>query len=48
MIAWIEITVKTPLEAVEAVSNYLFELGSSGVVTDDTISQRGDLLYQRI
>ena len=39
---WIEVTVKTPSEAVEAVSNRLFELGSSGVVTEDTLLDKID------
>jgi len=38
MISWIEVTVKIPSEIAEAVSSFLFELGSSGVVTEDTIS----------
>lgn len=46
MINWIEINVKTPSEIVEAVSNRLFELGSSGVVTEDTLSDaKEDNIY---
>lgn len=42
MINWVEITIKTPPETMEAVSNYLHELGSSGVVIEDTIFQNKD------
>ncbi len=37
MPSWKEVTIKTPENVVDAVSNFLFEIGSSGVVTEDTI-----------
>lgn len=33
---WIEITIKTTAEAIDAVSNILYELGSGGVIIEDT------------
>ena len=48
MIDWIEVTVKTPSEAVEAVSNRLFELGSSGVITEDTLSDKIDYGFNSV
>jgi ribosomal protein L11 methyltransferase len=35
-VKWIEITIRTTAEAIDAVSNILYELGAGGVIIEDT------------
>jgi ribosomal protein L11 methyltransferase len=41
--AWIAVTVEVAPEVAEAVTNFLFELGASGVLTDDSATDRARL-----